>query len=126
MEPFKHVENGEQDWIFNCEWVFSSCVMGLQWLRYLRHFYFMQLCSVLRVFARVVLSVFASSCWFLVSFYFSLFVRGFAYLSSRSLSIEGEKNHLLPKACGTFSPKDKTVRLSFEYLLGPINGRQPE
>ena len=67
----------------------------------------MQLCCVLCVFARVVLRVFASSCWFLVSFYFSLFVRGFAYLSSRSLSIEGG-NRLLSKACDTFSPEEKT------------------
>ena len=68
----------------------------------------MQLCYVLHVFARVVLRVFGSSFWFLVSFYFGLFVRGFAYLSSRSLLIEGG-NHLLSKACGAFSPEGKTI-----------------
>ena len=68
----------------------------------------MQPCFVLRVFARVVLRVFVSNCWFLVSCYFGLFVCGFAYLSSRSLSIKGGKK-FLSKACGTFSPEEKTI-----------------
>ena len=77
----------------------------------------MQLCFVLHVFARVVLHVFASNCWFLVSFYFSLFVRGFAYLSIRSLSIEGG-NRLLSKVCGTFSPDEKT----FHFIVWIFSG----